>query len=735
MAKLKRARSRSRSLDRDQGGGDDSNPFTSTSKRRHGQQRLRFKQQQQQQQQQQHTTTTPETALTPIVVARRAGPVQALPLTILPTLPTLEGSLAEEILLRCLSYLDVHDVLSLATVSSGWYRLAHDNQLWKHLYTRTYAPLAASQFSSPLPSSRPWKELYKISFNWRQGHARTSVLRSSVRKAVLPPLPPTINDPGDDTSTAELAAETPSNRTLPRIIRPFASTPTATTRNPVLPNSVSQSDTLVQFYHNFYFIASRSPHPSSLIPPVQVQQALPDGSTHLLGEIVSPSLVATYQEPSSGFTPAISITSIQLDEARNTASGSGHHARLAVFLSTGQFSLFSISLPTSTELFEWREVHTSPLTTASGVVQAFDPVALAKYHGSLLVTCSRSFVVRFYHIVQQPAGDTSGESLVVIEASKRLQTSESWAPVSLSLEKLFDLFTLEPNDYRRRSKGLDLPQVFKLVLAFATPIFPDSWSAGVQQFDVTLTPHQGSLDTSGIAIKWQHAVARLAEPTFSSSARPQLSSPRPSLVTAIEHLGDHVVTSRADNTLDVYLLTADPKTGQLDIQHVKTLFGHTARVLSLALVPGMGGHCSASASATSSSLRATRERALPDHLLASKVVSASEDGKVKIWDLGAHHQSARRSKGVLSSAPIDVRETDHTRRTPQDSRDDVVDRAQVGSIWAQLASKRSQKQRVTVVRVALDEEKIVTVVRRGRAVDDGEESNREEEMIRILRFD
>lgn len=42
---------------------------------------------------------------------------------------SLEGSLSEELLLRCLSFLDAHDLVSVSRVSSGWHRLAQDGQV------------------------------------------------------------------------------------------------------------------------------------------------------------------------------------------------------------------------------------------------------------------------------------------------------------------------------------------------------------------------------------------------------------------------------------------------------------------------------------------------------------------------------------------------------------------------------------------------------------------------------
>lgn len=44
-------------------------------------------------------------------------------------LRSLEGSLSEEVLLRCLSFLSAHDLVTVSRVSSAWYRLAQDPQV------------------------------------------------------------------------------------------------------------------------------------------------------------------------------------------------------------------------------------------------------------------------------------------------------------------------------------------------------------------------------------------------------------------------------------------------------------------------------------------------------------------------------------------------------------------------------------------------------------------------------
>lgn len=49
-----------------------------------------------------------------------------------PAVVTLEGALSEEILLLCLSFLEVDDLLVLARVSSSWNRLTQDPEVRPH---------------------------------------------------------------------------------------------------------------------------------------------------------------------------------------------------------------------------------------------------------------------------------------------------------------------------------------------------------------------------------------------------------------------------------------------------------------------------------------------------------------------------------------------------------------------------------------------------------------------------
>ena len=56
--------------------------------------------------------------------SKRSKPTLTLPAPL-----SLEGSLSEEVLLRCLSFLTAHDLVTVSRVSSAWYRLSQDPQV------------------------------------------------------------------------------------------------------------------------------------------------------------------------------------------------------------------------------------------------------------------------------------------------------------------------------------------------------------------------------------------------------------------------------------------------------------------------------------------------------------------------------------------------------------------------------------------------------------------------------
>lgn len=476
------------------------------------------------------------------------------------------------------------------------------------------------------------------------------------------------------------------------------------------------TDTILQFYRHWFFTASRTPVARGGLPAVTVHQTLPSGDSLLLGSITSPALQA-YLDSRPTFRPSLFITDLQLDLSTSESSTSILH--LAVFYSTGQFNLFHLSLPTPTSPFSYTEVHTHlALSTTGPMSSTFDPVVLARFHLPLLVTCSRAFVLRFWRV----------EGSKVEEVEPSLKSRESWAPVVLTLKRETRVVEEEEDEedewgMRRlmgESVGKELPEleeeeVFRVTLAYSTPVFPEGWSVGVQEFVVRIPPAVASLPSASLLDRAFHR-ARVSITARHAIAPPTTSfhlSPSPhrrhqsSLVTSLEYSTPYLVASKADNTLDVFQLVSfppppptrlpsahqhlhlrtdlTPQEGKLHLVHRRTLFGHTSRVTSVAVEEG--GRC----------------------------VSGGDDGVVKVWQLAG----------------------DEGRERAVDVVEEGVEAARERSVWEVMKERRGVKSRVgsgerreggtkRIKRVYFDEDKIVSIVAGAGA--GGEE-------VRVLRFD
>lgn len=331
-----------------------------------------------------------------------------------------------------------------------------DIQLWRSLYLRTYASASTRrQALSGIPvsrsrshSSRPWKDLYKISTNWRNGSAKssTTILTNTVRKSILPPidsmvLPPIVDHDEEENKKKEQEEE-----------------------------EEEDEETLIEIYQQYFISCSKTPSTSS--PPlISISHSLPQssGQTQLLTTIHSSRLEEFYsirrqlgvgQEDSK-----LSITELRLDNnnspqnSSNSNSSNSSSKLLSVFYSTGQFSIFRLTFPSnSTTPFHSQEVYTSLSISAT----PFDPISLARLHYPLLVTCSTCFTIRFYQL-DSTSEEEEGGLLQVKEIETPLQSKERWAPVVLGIEKV------------RKNEG-----TFKVSLVYSLPVFPNDWTVGLQ---------------------------------------------------------------------------------------------------------------------------------------------------------------------------------------------------------------------------------------------------------------
>ncbi|GAA5985844.1 hypothetical protein JCM10908_006300 [Rhodotorula pacifica] len=641
--------------------------------------------------------------------------------TVLP-IRSLEGSLSEEVLLRCLSFLSAHDLVTVSRVSSAWHRLAQDPQLWRKLYLRTYASSAIRRqaaLGAAVARSRPWRELYQISTNWRNGSARATTLGTELRRAVLPSVPA-------DTAVVEPDElhSAPPTRSVPAVDPP--------------------DDTLLQFHQQFIFSASRSASSGddAFYPTVTVHQTLSGGGSTVVGSFGSERLRQFYHDKPD-FRPSFTLSEMRLD-----ASGS----LLALFYSTGQYALFRLTFPSEAQdsPFSAREVYTS---LATGLAphyhdpslpppsSLFDPVTTARLHWPLLVTLTESLTLRFLRL-----SEVAGDSIEVDETETPLQSRERWSPVVLSL------VSMSSSSSQERDGKADSDAVrFRVSLAYSTPIFPASWTVGMQQFDVSVS------STSPLVIRAQHATAPpLHTPLPSMPRRTALfasgdspfSAPAPSKspVTSIEHSHPFIVTSRVDNTIDVYEVlsgAADSDTlpstqnlpsrkrhSTLQIVHRRTLFGHTARVGSVALLP-----------------TAAMEESAASPSLTVRCISAGDDGAVKVWHLSPHRLNKRRRSGTVADLQVEIRgndaRSDEFFPTSSPSSSDIPPQL---SDWQRLKRRRmtghgslegEQDRPLRVKRVWVDEDKIVLLQHSAGSSDSGGAAGGgvEAGSIQVLRFD
>lgn len=142
------------------------------------------------------------------------------------------------------------------------------------------------------------------------------------------------------------------------------------------------------------------------------------------------------------------VTTLALDQSQPSSK---HLVRLSAFLSTGEFIVFSIDhhCPSrSSKLFSY-------LPSARFARTA--PIIQAVYHGNLLVTLSQSFHLSLYDL-------SSG----AVTHTQTLTSFTSHPPSSLVLTPIS-------------------PSTYKLILAYAMPVYPEHWSVGATELIISNT--------------------------------------------------------------------------------------------------------------------------------------------------------------------------------------------------------------------------------------------------------
>ncbi|KAF8840024.1 hypothetical protein BDN67DRAFT_969166 [Paxillus ammoniavirescens] len=156
---------------------------------------------------------------------------------------------------------------------------------------------------------------------------------------------------------------------------------------------------------------------------------------------------------SSVITTPVSISTIAIDQSPPLSRTSKQHnpVRFAIFLSTGEFSIYEYDSFISSPL-------TSPKLAYTPLSHHRSRVMHAAYHHPLLVTLSRghTFTVTVY--------DLSGDS---VTPTHSLSSFTCHPPISLILS------------------AMPSSTSYKLILAYAVPVYPVHWSVGVTELIIS----------------------------------------------------------------------------------------------------------------------------------------------------------------------------------------------------------------------------------------------------------
>ena len=141
------------------------------------------------------------------------------------------------------------------------------------------------------------------------------------------------------------------------------------------------------------------------------------------------------------------ITMLALDQSQPSVH-EHQHVRLISFLSTGAFHLFSVNHVTPSASH-----HVGTYAPQASVSRArVTPIVQSVYHHPLLVTLSESFHLSLYDLSNPEH----------ITHSQTLTSYTSYPPTSLVL-------------------SCPSPSTYKLVLAYAVPVYPEHWSVGATE--------------------------------------------------------------------------------------------------------------------------------------------------------------------------------------------------------------------------------------------------------------
>ncbi|KAI6026347.1 hypothetical protein BKA83DRAFT_674252 [Pisolithus microcarpus] len=173
----------------------------------------------------------------------------------------------------------------------------------------------------------------------------------------------------------------------------------------------------------------------------------------------SPPMTFRFNSQLNGGSSSISTMVLDQSPLSSRVTPRGPSVSLAVFLSTGEFFIYD---------HKPSERKAVPKRTYIPLPQHRFPVTHAAYHHPLLVTLSQSFTLMIYDL----SGDT-------ITHTQTLSSFTSYPPASIVLS------------------AMSISLSFKLVLAYAVPVYPSHWSVGATELIIS---HSSSIPSSSMTL-------------------------------------------------------------------------------------------------------------------------------------------------------------------------------------------------------------------------------------------
>lgn len=305
------------------------------------------------------------------------------------------------------------------------------------------------------------------------------------------------------------------------------------------------------------------------------------------------------------------ITALAVDRSSRkeaTEADDQQETRMAVWYASGGYAILGVvmrqpldSSSISSSGVTWRRIVTRPpdesLTRRNRrrhhITPASDPVVLCAFHWPLLVACTK----RFYIQVLRLDTDASPKLL------QTLHSPVAYHPAQLSLEAT-------TTDRNSDKGGGDVVAS----LAYSSPVYPNSWTLAVQKIHI-----RGNQDLGEADVVVAGECLGVSRSTLKTAADRRVWPPGPPGGDLEGVKGDRAVgiglndswgvIAGQDNRIQVYRLRATTRTDRVErarggLEHSQTLLAHASAITSISLA---------------------RER----------FVSAGNDGRVLVWDLGA----------------------------------------------------------------------------------------------------